>query len=246
MHQLMANFNISFAAPAPGAQRAPVKRFDWRRGGFNFNYNLADQKNNTDGAFSVPFTGSPAGEWGPANFDVRHRMSFGINSQALRNLNLFINGNLSSASPYTIKTGNDDNGDLLFNDRPLAIGRNTERGVWQVNLNANASYTIAFGKQNVTPPPGIRVEGGPAGIVSVSAVQGAAQPRYRISFNVSAQNVLNRVNRTGFNGTMTSPFFRQPTGGSPDFNLGFDRQLQLIGSNATPLQGPLLTLSWSW
>ncbi|CAN5660456.1 hypothetical protein BH18ACI5_BH18ACI5_00600 [soil metagenome] len=39
--------------------------------------------------------------------------------------------------------------------------------------------------------------------------------RYRITFNLNVQNVTNRVNHTGFNGTMTSPFFRQSTSVTP-------------------------------
>ncbi len=36
------------------------------------------------GAFSVPFTGSPEGESGPANNDTRHRQNASFNSQALK------------------------------------------------------------------------------------------------------------------------------------------------------------------
>ena len=221
-HMLSSNFNVSFMTPSPAAQQA---RFNWRRGSFNLNHNLGYQRNNTEGAFSPPFSGSPAGEWGRANNDIRHRLNFGINSQALKNLNLFLNGNVSSAPPYTIKTGTDDNSDLIFNDRPAGVGRNTERGSRQITANANASYTIPFGKRKVQAPPGISVIGGPAGIVSVNTVAGGEQSRYRISFNVGVQNLGNRVNRVGYNGTMTSPFFRQPTGvGQPrriDLGIGF-------------------------
>jgi hypothetical protein len=149
----------------------------------------------------------------------------GIQSQALRNLNLFLSMNVSSAPPYTIRTGRDDNADLIFNDRPDGVGRNTERGDTQFNSSANASYSIGFGKRRVAPPPGIRIEGGPAGIVSVNTVPSMEQPRYRVSFNFGVSNLTNRVNRTGFNGTMTSPFFLQPTGaGQPrklDMGISF-------------------------
>jgi hypothetical protein len=40
---------------------------------------------------------------------------------------------------------------------------------------------------------------------------GLAAARYRMNFNVGVQNLTNRVNHTGWNGTMTSPFFRQST-----------------------------------
>ena len=40
---------------------------------------------------------------------------------------------------------------------------------------------------------------------------GAAPPRYRIGINVSAQNLTNNVNYTGFSGTLSSPLVRQAT-----------------------------------
>ena len=33
-----------------------------------------------------------------------------------------------AAAPYTIRSGVDTNGDLIFNDRPAGVGRNTLRG----------------------------------------------------------------------------------------------------------------------
>ena len=66
---------------------------------------------------------------GPANGDVRHRLN--VNAQqpdrqepAARHQR----STRASATPYTIRTGRDDNGDLVFNDRPAGVGRNTERG----------------------------------------------------------------------------------------------------------------------
>ena len=118
----------------------------------NANYTLGQQTNNTDGAFSVPFTGSLDEEWGPANFDVRHRLNLSINSQALKNANMFLSLNYSSAPPYTIRTGTDVNGDLIFNDRPAGAPRNTERGDPQFNVSGSWSYTIPLGKQPGTAP----------------------------------------------------------------------------------------------
>ena len=215
MHQLSSSLSVSLASPSPTLQQA---RFNWRRGSVNLNYTLAKQRSNSDGAFSVPFSGSPEGEWSAANNDIRHRLNLGLNSQALKNMNMFLSMNFTSASPYTIRTGVDDNGDLIFNDRPAGVSRNTERGEGLWNLNANMSYTVPLGKQKPAPPQG----GG--GVTTITAgdrimmIAGSAGggPRYRITFSVSAQNLTNHVNRTGWNGTMTSPFFRQSTSvGSP-------------------------------
>jgi hypothetical protein len=37
----------------------------------------------------------------------------------------------SSAPPITVRTGLDNNGDTVFNDRPAGYGRNSERGIGQ-------------------------------------------------------------------------------------------------------------------
>ena len=211
-HQLSSSLNISLTAPGPAAA-AQQARFNWRRGSVNVNYNVGRQRNNTDGPFGIPVNGQLADEWAPANFDVRHRLNLGLNTQALRNLNAFVTMNLSTAQPYTILTGTDDNGDLVFNDRPLGVGRNTERGEGSFALSVNASYTIPLGKRPATPPPP------PPGMtmihagdrVMISGPGAGTGARYRITFNVGVQNVTNHVNHTGWNGTMTSPFFRQST-----------------------------------
>jgi len=220
-HQLSTNFSVSFMTPSPAAQNA---RFNIRRGSVNAGYTLGQQKNNTDGAFSVPFSGSLDGEWGAANFDIRHRLNLGVNSQALKNMNMFLSLNYSSAPPYTIRTGTDVNGDLIFNDRPAGTPRNTERGDPQFNSSASLSYSIPLGKQPATAPAGpqgIIINGGDR-VMIMGPGGGAGPARYRITFSLNVQNLTNRVNHTGFNGTMTSPFFRQSTSvsGARKIDLG--------------------------
>jgi hypothetical protein len=137
------------------------------------NLSLGRTLNNTDGAFSLPATGRIEDDWGPANFDVRRRLNIGWNSSQLKNFNANINFNASSASPYTIRTGVDTNGDLLFTDRPDGVGRNTARGAGQWNLNGFFTYSRQFGKP-VQMPGGInfRSDGG-----ALTASQGAASRR---------------------------------------------------------------------
>ena len=212
-HQLSSNLMFSLASPSPALQQA---RFNWRRGSLNLNYTLGSQRSNSEGAFSVPFTGSPDGEWGASNFDVRHRLNAGINSQVLKNSSVFLSLNYSSGQPYTIRTGVDDNGDLVFNDRPVGVGRNTERGSPMLTVSGRVSYTIQLGKRPAAAPP---TGGGggttvmiPGGVMVMAGPGGpAGSSRYRISFNLNVQNLTNRVNHTGWNGTMTSPFFGQST-----------------------------------
>jgi hypothetical protein len=117
--------------------------------------------------------------------------------------------NTASASPYTIYSGFDTNGDLVFNDRPAGIGRNSARGSAQWTMNGFFTYGWQFGKP-VQMPGGInlRSEGG-----ALTASQGAGSNagRFRVSINVNVQNLTNRSNLGGYVGTLTSQAFGQPT-----------------------------------
>jgi hypothetical protein len=218
-HNLSVSSFISMAAQSPAAaatlrlQGGPTTgpRFDWKRSTINLNYSNGRFRNNTDGAFSLPASGSPLGEWGEVPGEIRHhRVNIGINSQALRNLNANLNLNATTGSPYTITTGRDDNGDLVFNDRPAGTGRNTLWTPGQWTLNGFLNYSIAVGKRTVSTPGGI------TGITITNGVPtvltgNAAQPRYRIGINASILNLTNHANYTGFSGNMVSDFFRQAT-----------------------------------
>jgi len=220
-------YNISLNRPAPGGAAGgaapatplvnglPVGRtqpvIDWRRLSITGQYTTGWLRNNTDGDFSVSPTGDLAREWGAANNDVRHRVIMQISSQLVRNLTMSLLTNLVSGTPYTLQTGLDDNGDLIFNDRPAGIGRNTERAKEQLFLNANVNYSFTFGRANpAVPPPtaiGITNVGGATQVQTISVPQNG---RYRVSMFASAQNLTNRRNYVGYSGVMTSPFFRQP------------------------------------
>jgi hypothetical protein len=188
--------------------------FVWNRGltisGF---YNLGRTYDNTDGAFAIPATLDLDAEWGPAAFDRRHNGFIAITSTALRNFNARLSMNGTSATPLTIRTGYDDNGDLVFNDRPVGVGRNSERtrAIW--NSSANFGYAFTLGKKQVTSGGGVQISGGPAGLqINPAGMQ--TQPRYRLNIGVSIQNIFNQAAYQGFSGVMTSRYFLQPTSAS--------------------------------
>lgn len=204
---LSVNASANVAAPSAALNQA---RFNWRRTNFGVNYTVGRMENNTDGAFSLPATGRLEDDWGPASQDVRHRFNAYISSTALKNLNANINLGGGTAGPYTIRTGRDDNGDLVFNDRPAGVGRNTERARGQFNANVNLMYSIPFGKQKIALPPGIAITMA-GGAPSVSTIANPDAARYRLMLMCSIMNLTNRRNYGGFSGTMTSPFFGKPT-----------------------------------
>src|SRR6185503_7096994 len=92
--------------------------------------------------------------------DIRQRFNTAFNNQIVRNLGISLNMNASSGGAYTLRTGVDDNGDLVFNDRPAGAGRNTLRMPAQWALNLQTTYTFTFGKRAAPLPPGIGVIGG--------------------------------------------------------------------------------------
>ena len=75
-------------------------------------------------------------------------------------------------------------------------------------LNSFLSYSIPIGKRTVAPPGGITGITFTNGVASVQT-GGPAPPRYRIGINVSAQNLTNNVNYTGYTGNEQSPLFRK-------------------------------------
>ena len=206
---LNAFMQISLTPPQMGP---PKERWSWKRTNFGINYTLGKSENDTDGAFAVPATGSLAAEWGPAQNDVRHRIGAFFGAGWLKNFNANLNLNYSSGSPYTVRTGLDDNGDQIFNDRPAGVARGSLRGDGAFNLSGFFVINIPIGQKKLGPmPPGIMIMGTPGGNFNVQTMQADALPRFRMGIIVNAQNLTNHTNYIGYSGTLTSPFFGRPT-----------------------------------
>lgn len=205
-HQLLVDASVNPGALMP-AFKGP--RVSWKRTTLFVNWASGTMKNNTDGHFGVSPTGVLDSEWGPAANDVRYRFNAAFNNQVIRNVLMSFMVNAASGAPYTVRTGSDDNGDGIFNDRPAGVGRNTLRMPNQVTMNMQLGYQFAFGRLATPLPPGIAVFGS-GGAPTVRSVDlGAA--RYRIGVFVFIQNLTNRPNYIGFSGVLTSPFFGRPT-----------------------------------
>ena len=111
----------------------------------NVNYALAQVKNHADSATALPANNfDPNAEWGPSRQDVRHRVQGMVNVPLFLGVRTSVNVNAQSAIPYTITTGRDNNGDGVANDRPVGVGRNTERGAstWTMNVNVTKQFAI--------------------------------------------------------------------------------------------------------
>ena len=202
MHTIdvVPDFSINFAG---GVRNANTAKWNPLRSVIRFNYRYRRAHNNTDGAFSVSPTGSLADQWSYASSDTRHRMRGSFSTQALRNLNAQVSWEANSGAPYTITTGTDDNGDSIFNDRPLLTPRNSVRLPWRSTVSANVSYTFPIG---APVEGGGRAAGGGRG-----GPRGGGGRQKGITLHVSISNLTNRANYSGFSGVMTSQYFLQPT-----------------------------------
>ncbi|MGE0886441.1 MAG: carboxypeptidase regulatory-like domain-containing protein [Blastocatellales bacterium] len=187
------------------------------------NYVLSKTTDETDGALSLPANNFDLrAERGPSLQDTRHRFFLMSNYTLPKGLRLGTIFQASSATPYNVTTGFDNNGDSIINDRPSGIGRNSQRGAGRWDLSQRLSWGFSFGK-----PPEAQGSGGPQIRVirggsdsgdmlgMMSGMPGANQKRFRTEFFIQATNLFNNVNPIGFSGVQTSPFFGQPTAAMP-------------------------------
>jgi hypothetical protein len=132
----------------------------------NVNYALGQVKNHADSATTLPANNlDPNAEWGPSRQDVRHRIQGMINVPIFFGVRTSINVQAQSAIPYTLTTGRDDNRDGVVNDRPLGVGRNSERGsaTWTMNLNLTKQIALGGPRDGQGGPGGCPGGGRPGG-----------------------------------------------------------------------------------
>ena len=120
----------------------------------------------------------------------------------------------SSRRPLNIRTGFDDNGDLIFNDRPAGVGRNSVRVPGQWGSSASFGYAFSFGSRQVASGGGVSITQAAGGALSVNMTGSEPVPRYRLNLSVNIQNLFNRPTYGGYSGVITSPSFLQPTSAS--------------------------------
>ncbi|MGH9161300.1 MAG: hypothetical protein ACRD2X_15120, partial [Vicinamibacteraceae bacterium] len=162
-------------------------------------YRYSREMNAADDALGLPADSYDlAAEWGPSANDIRHRIFGHVSVGLPLKLGLNMSARVDSPSPYTIRTGFDDNGDTVTNDRPAGVGRNSERGAWQRSADLRLSWRSDDG------PPARRGRRG-------DDDDDDGERRRGIEMYIDVQNVFNTTNFTSYSGVMTSPYFRLPT-----------------------------------
>jgi len=153
------------------------------------NYNHYGMFNDNDGPFGTPSNSyNLRGDWGRLN-TPRHQVNTTVNAKLFWGFFLTETMNANSGNRYNITTGNDDNNDGVFNDRPSGMLRNAGDGPRFVNFNFNISKAIYLGGK---PEEG---KSGSSGS--------------RMNMNVFA-NMTNAFNRTNYgtpSGVMSSSNF---------------------------------------
>jgi hypothetical protein len=132
-----------------------------------------------------------AAERGRSDFDRRHRFTTaGVYEWRAAGLDVGTVISLLSGAPYDITTGSDDNGDLVGNDRPRGVTRNTGQGPGfaQVDLRVTKLFRM------FRPP---------------SADPESAKREYINNFEINLDifNVFNRTNLVSYIGVLSSPYF---------------------------------------
>ncbi|HEV8431253.1 MAG TPA: carboxypeptidase regulatory-like domain-containing protein [Pyrinomonadaceae bacterium] len=181
---------------------------------WSINYLLMKNTNEADSAFSLPSNNfSLRADRGPAANDMRHLISGFISKRLPMGFGISTIFQATSALPYNITTGFDDNGDTVINDRPPGVGRNSARGASRWEIGSRLSWGKDFGpEQQQTGGPQVRMVrvGGGDGAAPPSIGMGATK-KYRLEFYAQAFNLLNHANLGAFSGVQTSPFFGQAT-----------------------------------
>ena len=198
----------------------------------NVMYQYTNSRNFADSPLSLPSNSNfPDLDWGPSAQDIRHRLFLMANTPLPLGVRASLQGQFSSAPPYTITTGDDNNGDTTFNDRPLGVGRNSARGAsqWNVNFRINRAFNLggllgdgAPVMIGAPPPPPANMQQGPGtgagagggGPVQMITMDGGAS-RYRLDLYVQAFNLLNTTNLNSFVGNLQSPYFGTATSAAP-------------------------------
>jgi hypothetical protein len=187
---------------------------------WNVNYLAMKVTNEADSPFSLPSNNfNLRADRGPAANDLHHLISGFVSKRLPSGFAISTIFQATSALPYNITTGFDDNGDTVINDRSVGVKRNSARGASRWEVGSRLSWGLDFGPDQPANAGGpqirmVRVGGGGDGAAAPS-LPGASTKKYRMEFYAQAFNLLNHANLGAFSGVQTSPFFGQATSAQP-------------------------------
>jgi hypothetical protein len=140
----------------------------------------------------------------------------------------------NAGRPYSITTGQDNNGDQVANDCPVGVLRNSLTGPSTYNVSMNFTKQFALRKAETTQSAGNNAAGaaatpqmiiaGPGGPAVIAAPPASTSPGPKANFSVNVNNLLNNTQNRGYFGVLTSPLFGRSTGAAAgrSINLGLN------------------------
>jgi hypothetical protein len=169
-------------------------------------YTWSRTLNDTGGIFWYPANqyAPPAAEWGPADFDVRHRLNLLATLEIGRWGNVGVSGKFSSAPPYNELVGIDLFHTALSNARPAGVGRNALRASGYSDVDLRWSREV--------PIPG-----------------GRGEKQNTLTMAIDGFNLFNHPNFSRYVGNVLSPFFLAPTTVSPGRRLQLSVEMKFGG-----------------
>jgi TonB dependent receptor len=177
---------------------------------FNIDYTLSKKIADIDDVFTLPSDNfNLKKDRSFASDDQRHRIYSSLNWTLKKTFQVAAIFSANSSLPYTIITGNDDNNDTNFNDRPLGVLRNSERGTWNNQTDLAFSWLFSFfnRKNKSTGMTAVTMSQSEANTVLAMTDK---NKRFSVKTFLRIENIFNQTNYRTFAGVQTSPFFRQP------------------------------------
>jgi hypothetical protein len=173
-----------------------------RRLSLSAQYTLSETKNNTSGINWMPPNAYDLSlEYGRADSDQRHRVDVltTVNPGSWFNIGAALA--VYSGRPYSLTTGTDEFGTGVANARPPGVPRNSLEGPGYADVDLRWSHDLFFDR-----------------------AKKAAGPAMTLALDVF--NLSNRVNATGYIGTLTSPFFGQAIAAQPPRRFQFSARVK--------------------
>jgi hypothetical protein len=150
------------------------------------NYNYYRFLSDADGPFGSPSNNyNLRADWGRSGTPI-HQVNSTVNAKLFWGFFLTETTNLNSGNRYNITTGDDDNNDGVFNDRPQGERRNAGDGPRFVNFNFNVSKAFFIGEKP-------------------DSKTGSGGSQQNVNFYANMTNAFNRTNYGTPSGVKSSP-----------------------------------------
>ena len=201
-----ANFGQERQIESEGYQKSTAMELTFRGKPSRFfsgqvQYTLSKTYNNTSGITYFPGNSYfPSADWARSDNDRRHKFDLLGSTQATKLFSIGAALSLYSGKPVNVTTGADDNGDGIFNDRPLNYARNSLHGPGLINLDLNIEhdFLLAKGKKE-----------GPA-----------------LTVGLNSFNVLNHRNDVTYVGVLPSVYFGRAVSALPPRRMQLNLQFK--------------------